>query len=58
MGIYLGNFPKQIKSNRSILGASIHWVFAAIITLITPLFLDEKEGIFKDNPWPIFAFLH
>ena len=37
-------------------GASIHWVFAGIITLITPFFLDEKKGIFKDNPWPIFAF--
>jgi hypothetical protein len=31
-------------------------VFAAIITLITPYFLDDKDGIFKDNPWPIFAF--
>lgn len=37
-------------------GASIHWVFAALITLITPVFLDSKNGIFKDNPWPIFAF--
>ena len=37
-------------------GASVHWVFAALITLITPLFLDSKNGIFKDNPWPIFAF--
>ena len=37
-------------------GASVHWIFAALITLITPLFLDSKNGIFKDNPWPIFAF--
>ena len=37
-------------------GASVHWVFAALITLITPVFLDSKDGIFKDNPWPIFAF--
>ena len=37
-------------------GASVHWVFAALITLITPVFLDEKNGIFKDNPWPIFGF--
>ena len=37
-------------------GASVHWVFAAIITLVTPLFLDEKEGIFGKEPWPIFAF--
>ena len=38
-------------------GASIHWVFAAIITLITPVFLDEKNGILKDAPWIIFTFL-
>jgi hypothetical protein len=31
-------------------------VFAALITLITPVFLDADAGIFKDNPWPIFAF--
>ena len=37
-------------------GASTHWVFAAIITLITPVFLDAADGIFKENPWPIFAF--
>ena len=37
-------------------GSGTHWVFAAIITLITPVFLDSKKGIFKDNPWPIFAF--
>jgi hypothetical protein len=24
--------------------------------LITPVFLDKDNGIFKDNPWPIFAF--
>jgi hypothetical protein len=35
----------------------VHWVFAAIITLITPIFLDERNGIYKDNPWPIFLFL-
>lgn len=37
-------------------GASTHWVFAALITLITPVFLDAEKGILKDNPWPIFAF--
>jgi di/tricarboxylate transporter len=37
-------------------GASIHWIFAAIITLITPVFLDEKKGIYGKHPWPIFAF--
>ena len=30
--------------------------FAALITLLTPVFLDADEGIFRDNPWPIFAF--
>jgi len=24
--------------------------------LVTPVFLDSESGIFKDNPWPIFAF--
>ncbi len=37
-------------------GAGTHWVFAALITLLTPVFLDKDNGIFKDNPWPIFAF--
>jgi hypothetical protein len=23
---------------------------------VAPVFIDEVEGIFKDNPWPIFAF--
>ena len=37
-------------------GCGTHWVFAAIITLVTPVFLDEKAGILKDDPWIIFAF--
>ena len=49
-------FPNKLRAKGQSFGSSIHWVFAAIITLITPLFLDEKEGIFKENPWPIFAF--
>jgi sugar porter (SP) family MFS transporter len=49
-------FPNRLRATGQAFGASIHWVFAAIITLITPLFLDENEGIFKDNPWPIFVF--
>lgn len=49
-------FPNKIRATGQSFGASVHWVFAAIITLITPFFLDEKKGIFKDNPWPIFAF--
>ena len=49
-------FPNKIRAMGQSFGASVHWVFAGIITLITPFFLDEKKGIFKDNPWPIFAF--
>ena len=49
-------FPNKIRASGQSFGASVHWVFAAIITLITPFFLDDTDGIFKDNPWPIFAF--
>lgn len=49
-------FPNKIRSYGQSWGASTHWVFAAIITLITPVFLDEESGIFGQNPWPIFAF--
>ena len=49
-------FPNKIRSAGQSFGASIHWVFAALITLVTPYFLDKDNGIFKDNPWPIFAF--
>lgn len=50
-------FPTKVRARGQSFGASTHWVFAAIITLITPVFLDSKTGIYKDNPWPIFAFL-
>lgn len=49
-------FPNKVRAMGQSFGASIHWVFAALITLITPVFLDSKNGIFRDNPWPIFAF--
>ena len=49
-------FPNHIRAKGQALGASVHWVFAALITLVAPVFIDDKEGIFKDNPWPIFAF--
>ncbi len=49
-------FPNKVRAMGQSFGASVHWVFAALITLITPVFLDSKDGIFKDNPWPIFAF--
>jgi sugar porter (SP) family MFS transporter len=49
-------FPNKIRALGQSFGASVHWVFAGIITLITPVFLDKDNGIFKENPWPIFAF--
>lgn len=49
-------FPNKVRAKGNSFGCGTHWVFAAVITLITPLFLDKNEGIFKDNPWPIFAF--
>jgi len=49
-------FPNKVRALGQSFGASTHWVFAAIITLLTPVFLDKDNGIFKDNPWPIFAF--
>lgn len=49
-------FPTKVRAAGQAFGASVHWVFAAVITLITPVFLDADDGIFKDNPWPIFLF--
>ena len=49
-------FPNKVRAMGQSFGASTHWVFAALITLITPVFLDAQKGILKDNPWPIFAF--
>ncbi len=50
-------FPNKIRAMGQSFGASVHWVFAAIITLLTPVFLNETDGILKDEPWIIFAFL-
>ena len=49
-------FPNNLRAAGQSFGASTHWVFAAIITLITPVFLDKETGILKDSPWVIFAF--
>lgn len=49
-------FPNQVRATGNSFGCSVHWVLAASITLLTPVFLNEKDGIFGDNPWPIFAF--
>lgn len=49
-------FPNQVRAMGNSFGCSVHWVLAALITLLTPVFLNEKDGVFGDNPWPIFAF--
>jgi len=49
-------FPNNVRAFGQSFGSSVHWVFAAIITLITPVFLNETDGILKDKPWIIFAF--
>lgn len=49
-------FPNTVRAAGQSFGAAVHWIFAALITLVTPVFLDQDEGIFRDNPWPIFAF--
>ncbi|WP_273276528.1 sugar porter family MFS transporter [Maribacter polysiphoniae] len=49
-------FPNKVRALGQSWGTGTHWVFAAVITLITPIFLDADNGIFKDNPWPIFIF--
>lgn len=45
-------FPNAVRAAGQSFGTGTHWVFAAIITLLGPVFID----IFKENPWPIFAF--
>ncbi|TVZ58667.1 sugar porter (SP) family MFS transporter [Flavobacteriaceae bacterium MAR_2010_105] len=49
-------FPNKVRAMGNSFGCGTHWVFAAIITLLTPVFLDEQSGILKDDPWIIFAF--
>lgn len=49
-------FPNQVRAFGQSLGSGVHWVFAALITLLTPVFIDKDAGIFADNPWPVFAF--
>ncbi len=49
-------FPTKVRAAGQSWGTGVHWVFAAIITMITPFFLNSNDGIFKDNPYPIFLF--
>jgi MFS family permease len=50
-------FPNKVRAIGQSFGASVHWVFAAIITLVTPVFLDKEDGIFRNTPEYIFLFL-
>lgn len=49
-------FPNNVRAFGQSFGSGTHWVFAALITLLTPVFIDSERGIFGDNPWPVFAF--
>jgi len=49
-------FPNKVRAYGQAFGSGVHWVMAAVITLIAPLFVDSKDGILKDAPWIIFAF--
>ena len=49
-------FPNRVRAFGQSFGSATHWILAAIITLITPLFLDQEKGIYGENPAPIFFF--
>jgi len=49
-------FPNRVRAYGQSWGTSTHWVFAAIITLITPFFIDDTEGIFRENLQVIYYF--
>ena len=49
-------FPNRVRSYGQSWGTSTHWVFAALITLVTPFFIDKNEGIFKNNLEIIYYF--
>ncbi|WP_339846604.1 sugar porter family MFS transporter [uncultured Dokdonia sp.] len=49
-------YPNRVRAYGQSWGTSTHWVFAAIITLVTPFFIDDKEGIMRDNLWNIYYF--
>ncbi len=45
-------FPTEVRANGQAWGSGTHWVFAALITALTPFFIDLVGA----NPWPLFAF--
>ncbi len=49
-------FPNRVRSYGQSWGTGTHWVFAAIITMITPYFIDDKAGLFRNNLEVIYYF--
>ena len=49
-------FPNRVRSYGQSWGTGTHWVFAAIITMITPFFIDDTEGVFRENLEVIYYF--
>lgn len=49
-------FPNSVRAYGQSWGVSVHWVFAAVITLITPFFLDATEGVLRNAVWYIYYF--
>jgi sugar porter (SP) family MFS transporter len=49
-------FPNRVRAYGQSWGTGTHWIFAALITLITPYFIDPQEGVFKDNLQLIYYF--
>ena len=45
-------FSNRIRAMGQSFGAGVHWVFAALITLVGPSVI----AIYQTNPWPIFLF--
>jgi sugar porter (SP) family MFS transporter len=49
-------FPNRVRAYGQSWGTGTHWIFAAIITLVTPFFIDDDEGIFRNNLEVIYYF--
>ncbi len=45
-------FPNRLRAKGQSFGAGVHWIFAALITLIGPPII----AFYQTNPWPIFSF--
>ena len=49
-------FPTKVRAYGQSWGTGTHWIFAALITLVTPVFLDADNGYIKDTVWYIYYF--